>query len=57
MAYDTQCVQPGVQHFLKKFVGADGNPAELHTQMAFFKTACLFHPHPVANNKPTKEGF
>ena len=53
--YGIQCAQPGYQNFLKKFVGADGNQAEFHRKVEFFKLATYFHPHTMADTQPTTD--
>lgn len=55
--YGIQCTQPGIQHFLKKFVGVDGAPAQFEKQMSFFKLASFFHPCTMADKRPSAEEF
>ena len=53
--YGKQCVRPGIQHFNRKFVGMNDEPAQFHRQMDFFKTAGYFHPATAADVQPTTD--
>eukprot|EP00117_Sycon_ciliatum_P003168 scpid83175/ scgid8079/ len=56
-AHRFRCVQPGIDHFMKKFVSTAEVPAQFRQQVDAFKTASFFTPVCIADQKPTPEVF
>ena len=54
-ALGMQCVQPGIGHLMKKFVGTVQVPAQFRQQVDFFKMARFFNPVCMADQQPTPD--